>query len=677
MKKILLVIMMMVSVSFAGSIPPLYYNHNGTIYKRYWFGSYGSYGGVVNVTSSSGIYACSYASQAVSFAGSAYSSSPNNGLTLRFYLNYQYDTSTAIAPNYLGTCYYEDWGAFYNVATDCPSPKVVVDGQCVNATPTCVTGSHVDVDLNVCVSDYEQLSKNTFENGNFDVVWADGAVTYCDVSTEKCITWDKDFNVIPNRYLNPELNPDGTIKYEGIVPDAMETASWSSVAYDAYGKPITNAIGKVLQAFGWVIAYEGTGGGYVVSDSPGLNSLNPFAVLGSGMFALGSAMVTPDNDVVVATPLDTSNGVSVNISSNNSGISFDSLQSVASSTPENGTPIFSKDGVYTYKQITDANLKTVWDTAAGVGTLPPTALVLGSDIIYPTNNPNTAIINSPTQIEVVKTSPDNSAQSVVVNKADLANTASSGTDLPYVVKNYEAPVINNDGTKTQQVTSTPSSTSPTTGNTTSTNPTTGATTTTKPTGTSANGSNGTNFDVSALTGRLDSLGNQLTKLNGLTEKGNGLAETGNGILSNIQNNTASAKNSLNGIESAVNSIKSLLSDGDIPTTPHNIPSDTSGADWNSWSATWDNLLTSFNGVSSKVDEVSALFQNGFSLNLSGGTVTTCVYSQTIDFVYFTVPFEFDPCSFLSQFRPIFYTFFYLLFVLGVLSFATRAVLRMV
>ena len=452
----------------------------------------------------------------------------------------------------------------------------------------------------------------------------------------------------------------------------MPVSSWGSAVYDTLGKPLVNAAGFVLQALGTYIAIEATGSGSYLVNPTGLNSINPFAVLGAGLFTLGSAMVTPD-EVVVATPTNTDNGVKVNVSSN-SGVSFDSLSAVSSSTPENGTPAFSPNGIYTYKQITDANLKTVWDSAGGVGKLPPTALVLGSDIIYPTKNPNTAIINSPTQIEVVKTSPDNTAQSVVVNKADLANTASSGTDLPYTVKDYKAPVINNDGTVTQPITSTPSSISPTTGNNTSTNPTTGQTTTANAANASgvANMSDGKSIDLSGVKGSIDQLGKQLEKGNGLLEKSNSLAEAGNGILNGIKSDTGSMKNSLNDIKGLMDK----FSDGDdVPTTSHNIPKDTSAGDWNSWSATWQNAKSSFDGVSTQISEFSSLFENGFTVNLINTNVQQCPYNATLDLVFSQIPISFDLCIVFSPLRNVIYTFFYLLFCSFILSFSIKTFLR--
>lgn len=551
----------------------------------------------------------------------------------------------------------------------CPDGQTVgADGKCVG---TCPTGAKYDTTLKTCVSNYDVLSKNTFDNGNFIVSWADGASTYCDVSESKCITHDKNWNVIPNRYLNPEFNPDGTVKYAGILPDSLPTSSWAGAAYDALGKPLVDVAGRFLQAFGMGLALSATGGGYVVSDSPGLNALNPFAVVGAGIFTLGSAMVTPD-DVTTAVP-NGSDAVQVKVS-NNTGTSFTPLDTVASSAPADGTPVFTPDGVYTYRQITDANLKTIWDTASGVGTLPPTALVRGSDIIYPTNNPNTALINSPTQIEIVKTSPDNSAQSVVVNKADLANTANSGTDLPYTVKDYAPPVINNDGTKTQPVTSTPSSMSPSTGIGTSTNPTTGQTTTANPaTGTNNAGmSNGTNIDLSGVTGRLDGLANQLTALNGKADTGNGLLGDIKANTGAIASNTASMKGSL----ANMSNLMSQTSDGLTEQTWNNsIPSDYSVFD--TWKTAWTNMKGDIDSVSSKGTELKELVSGDLELNLIDPAMMQCPYNANLDLVFSQIPISFDFCSVLSPFRPVIYNMFYLFFVFNIIYVSLKTLVRLV
>lgn len=671
--------MMMVSVSFSGSydivfLDGKYYSQPTLVqsqqctYSNYWSNKPT---GTIVLLSSAGVVPA----------------------TLQFVTSQSYVTG-AIPPYY--GCDIQYKYAVVSSTSPCSSNQTLTNGQCVNNVPTCnadqildtatntckpkcVTGSHYDATLKICSSDFEQDDKYTFENGNFIVYWADGAETYCDVSEEKCITHDKNFKVIPNRYLNPELAPDGTIAHGGLVPNSLPVSSWGSAVYDTLGKPLVNAAGFVLQALGTYIAIEATGSGSYLVNPTGLNSINPFAVLGAGLFTLGSAMVTPD-EVVVATPTNTDNGVKVNVSTN-SGVSFDSLSSVSSSTPQNGTPAFSPNGIYTYKQITDANLKTVWDTAGGVGKLPPTALVLGSDIIYPTNNPNTAIINSPTQIEIVKTSPDNTAQSVVINKADLANTASSGTDLPYAVKDYKAPVINNDGTVTQPITSTPSSISPTTGNNMSTDPITGETKTQNAANASgvANMSDGKSIDLSGIKGSIDQLGKQLEKGNGLLEKANGLLETGNGILNGIKSDTGSMKGSLNSIQGSLSGIKDLMSqssDGLSESEWSNgIPTDYSV--FETWKEAWNNLKGDFDSVTTKGNELNELVSGGkLVLNLPKGSVQQCPYNGSIDLVFAVVPLSFDFCTVLSPFRPVFYTMFYLFFVFTILFASLKTLMRM-
>lgn len=626
--------MLIVSVSFAY---PTYVQYNGIIYKYVGTFTWSDTPSAYNALSD-------YDGYKISLSSNGY---------LDLYLQTGFSSGLIRATRY-----------HYFVSTDCVAPKTIVNGQCVDPTPTCIAGSKYDSILKTCVSNFEVLSKNTFDNGNFIVSWADGASTYCDVSESKCITHDKNWNVIPNRFINSEFNMDGTVKYTGSVPESLPVSSWAGAAYDAFGKPLVNVAGEFLQAFGMGLALSATGGGYVVSESPGLNALNPFAVVGAGIFTLGSAMVTPD-DVATAVPTG-SDAVQVKIV-NNSGTSFTPLDTVASSAPSDGTPVFTPNGVYTYRQITDANLKTIWDSAAGQGTLPPTALVRGSDIIYPTNNPNTALINSPTQIEIVKTSPDNSAQSVVINKADLANTANNGTDLPYVFKDYAVPVINNDGTKTQSVSSTPSAMSPSTGVGTSTNPTTGATTTANPaSGTNNAGmSNGTNIDLSGVTGRLDGIANQLTALNGKSD-------TTNNNLGAIVSNTASMKGSL----ANMSNLMSQQSDGLSEQVWNNdMPTDHSVFD--TWKTAWTNFKGDIDSVSLKGDELKQLVSGELSLNFIDSSMLQCPYSANLDLVFSQIPISFDFCSVLSPFRPVIYNMFYLFFVFNIIAGSFKILLRLV
>ncbi|KIM03141.1 MAG: hypothetical protein KU29_12640 [Sulfurovum sp. FS06-10] len=320
------------------------------------------------------------------------------------------------------------------------------------------------------------------------------------------------------------------------------------------------------------------------------------------------------------------------------------LNTIENATPSDGTPAMTPNGAYTQKQVTEANLKTIWDNAAGVGKLPPNALVLGSDIIHPTNNPNTAIINTPDTIKFVETKPDNTSTVIEVAKTALAQTATNNTNLPFTKTDYQAPMINNDGTVSQASTTsqgeaealrdyiTMTAQSGVTGvygadGSSPKTPTGSPAPITTPSGTGS-------IDLSGVNQRLDLIRNQLTKIN-------------------------------EGFSS------------DIETHANNIPSDTSVVKWTTYESTWNNLLSSIDSVGSKVSEVQSLFQNGFTLNLTGGIVTTCQHTFTLNLTGTDTPINVDFCKVLSPFRPVIYTFFYLFFVASIIMFSFKIMIRMV
>lgn len=544
----------------------------------------------------------------------------------------------------------------------CPSGQSVgTDGRCAGA---CSSGSHWDYNATVpaCAGDIKYGEKLLHDSGAYHVLFADGALMYCRTDG-KCTTTNLEGNVIDNRW------------YEGSIPPAP------NVYTDLFNDALTitgNLIGKTLQFAGYTVGLSASGAGLLMSDNPVTGALNPGVLAGAGLVSLGNLLVS-DSEKILMTPKQ-NEPMNVKIVTNSSS-SSDSFDSVSSKTPSDGTPVFSQNGLYTYKQITDANLKTVWDTAAGVGTLPPNSLVRGSDIIYPTNNPNTAIINSPTQVEIIKTNPDNTAQSVVINKSDLANTAKNGTDLPYVAKDYAAPQINNNGTVTQPTTSTPSSTSPKTNDTVSTNPKTGDTTTQNAANASgvATTSDGKSIDLSGVKGSIDQLGKQLEKGNGLLEKGNGLlekgnslAEAGNGILNGIKSDTGSMRGSLNDIKDLMSQSSDGLSEHEWT---NGIPTDYSV--FETWKDTWNNLKTSYDSVSSKGDELLGIVNgDSLTLDLPKGSVQQCPYNGSLDFVFAQIPLSFDLCAVFFPLRAVFYTMFYLFFVFKILFASLKTLMRM-
>lgn len=570
----------------------------------------------------------------------------NNG-----YIKVAGSSYSCIQNSQAGYCQVED--VFSGVSVDASfcipcDGTLQADGTCKPSIPTCATGSHYDTTVSACMSDFETLGKTTFDNGDFLVSWSDGASTFCSGSPSVCFTYDKgNNNRIANRYLNPEFNPDGTIKYDGAMPDEAPVKT----TLDYILNPIGNAVGNTLQYMGLGIMVSATGGGALVYDKTvGLNALNPGVTLGAGLVMLGKTIST--DDVFFTAVPTVSNDVEVK------------LVEKSASTTVNNLDNFQSDSAYTKQTVTSENVKTVWDSAGGVGKLPPNSLILGSDIIYPTSNPSKAIVNTPDKIMIVETNPDNSSKITEIAKQDLANTANNNTDLILVQKEISAPTIQNDGTVTQTQTTTPVSVNPLNNFPTSTNTKTGlpdyvdydpktglydgaiySTATgkavTTPTGVplgdavvKPNPDGTSTIDLTGVNTRLDKISNQLTKQNNSLDK-----------IINTSNFSAE-------------------------TITHDIPTDYSTLD--SWQETWNNLKSDFDNVASTADELTSLVNGSpLTLNFPKGSVTTCPTSSDIDFGYFMVSSGTDYCQLFSPFYPIFYLFTYVSLMLTTAFFAIK------
>lgn len=592
---------------------------------------------------------------------------------------YSFSTSPGV-----GYAYY--MASAVEVTTPCTSPKIPdSSGQCVDPTPTCTadedlvagvcvpkcptgqtvgtdgrcagvcsTGSHWDYNATVptCAGDIAYGEKFLHESGAYHVLFADGSLMFCRTDG-KCSTIDLSGNIIDNRW------------YEGSIPSAP------NVYTDLFNDALTltgNLVGKTLQIAGYTIGLTSSGGGLLLSeDNPVTGAINPGVLAGAGLVSLGNLLIT-NNEKIITTPTDSGNAVKIyfNDSSTNNVAIFDSA-------PSDGAVVTvpNSNGVQAQKLYSEATLKEYQSHWAGQGELGATVLTAADQVAL-------SILETQNQIKAIQKTSDTTATVTEINKSDIANTVANGTDLPYTQKQVTQ-TINNNGTVTTKTDTTIGTVKPTNNTNTNTNGTTGQTTSTPSSALSgtANTSDGKSIDLSGVTGRLDSVGKQLEKGNGLAEKGNELlgqlkenTSYGNGYLLGIQKNTASTANSLN-------EIKDLLSNGDVATTPHNLPTDTSAVNWNTYSSAWDNIKSSFSNVNDKVTEVTGLFQNGFQLDLTRGAVTSCAYQTTIDFGYFQIPFEYDLCASASPYRTIFYTFFYLLFSVGILSFSINAFLRLV
>lgn len=614
--------------SSASSASSCYISYNGSNYVRSGI----SYAGQTETTNV--VLPESYLSPDVTFVSST-----------SVYMMYYYRVNWFSGGQMIYKHVYYQINYRLSIPSDCPSPNQIINGSCsAPSIPTCPTGSHNNTEIagSPCFSDFEQDSLNVFDNGNQLVMWADNATTWCEASTGQCLTHDVNGNRIANRFINPFLYADGSTGegvFRGVVP--TEFPSSKTIADFALDN-IGNATGKTLQALGMGIMITGSGNGVLMYDGfAGMNLLNPSMSIGGAIFTLGNALVTPDN--VIATTPDTTGNVNVNVIQSTADASVSSMENA---TPTDGSPAFSPNGFYTYKQVTDANLKTIWDTAAGVGKLPPNSLVLGSDIIYPTNNPDKAIIQTPDKILFVETKPDNSATVLEVSKNDLANYANNNTDLNYIKTQVAPPTINNDGT-VSQTSSTSVGTASASTNTNTTTSQTGTTSVSNPiTGTSplvnttsSTGETGT-ADLSGVTSRLDKISNQLTKQNEFQDE--------------LKKETGSVSHPFGNVDAPVNYY-------DLTSTDETL----------------SNLKKSAEDIILQGETIKALFQNGFTPTLlAGGTVQTCVYSSSIDLLGNAIPVSFDLCKAFSPMRPLFYSMFYLFFLISMISFSIKSIFRL-
>lgn len=120
--------------------------------------------------------------------------------------------------------------------------------------------------------------------------------------------------------------------------------------------------------------------------------------------------------------------------------------------------------------------------------------------------------------------------------------------------------------------------------------------------------------------------------------------------------------------------------GDYPATAnmHNIPTDTSGGDWNTYQQTWGNIVDSVNGVSDKVGQFTSLVNGGFDAPFAKASVSSCPYVTSFQFGSVgSIPIDVDLCKTFSPVRPVIYTFAYIFFVFAILSFCVKMFLRLV
>jgi len=666
MKKILLALMMMISASFATD--PVYWTFDGIkstslitveVGKCYYDSLNDKYLYIRSVQTGSG--RSDLSSGEYFLTGTTFSHHVITGSYVASQGGYLINYSDYLYTGYYPSQKYRE-SACNNVnpTPTCTADQDLVAGVCVPKCPdgqtvgadgicagTCTTGSHWDYNATIpsCVGDIKYGEKLQHDSGAFHVLYEDGALMYCRTDG-KCLTTDSSGEVIPNRYYAGGI-PEAPNVYSDLLNDALTLTG--------------NLVGKTLQIAGYTIGVSSSGFGILLSeDNPVAGAINPGVLAGASLVSLGNLLVT-NNEKIITTPTDSGNAVKVyfNDSSTNNA-------SISDSAPADGSKatVPNSNGATVQKLYSEETLKEYQSHWAGQGEL-------GATVLSATDQVYLSIMETNKQIKAIQKTSETTATVTEINKSDIANTVANGTDLPYTQKQVTQ-TINNDGTVKTTETTTPSTVSPKNNNNTSTNPTTGQTTTTPSSALSgtANTSDGKSIDLSGVTSRLDGLGKQLTKLNET-------ATTGNGLLGDIKSNTASASSSLNSIQGSVNAIKNDIERTDISSIPHNIPKDTSGGDWNTWKATWDNVKSSLDSVKDQTDSFKSLFENGFSLDLTGGTVTQCPYSSTVDFGFFTFPLSIDVCAFSSSFRSVFYALFYLFFVRDIFIFSFKMFMRMV
>ena len=153
-------------------------------------------------------------------------------------------------------------------------------------------------------------------------------------------------------------------------------------------------------------------------------------------------------------------------------------------------------------------------------------------------------------------------------------------------------------------------------------------------------------------------------------------------LSNIDGGISQGNSILHEIGAGLSNINNMMMaqsvGADVSTTPHNIPTDTSSASFDTYSDTWNRLTDSISEVSNKVEGFKGLFQNGLPSPFKKSSITTCRYQSSFEFgTLGAVPVDFDLCHVFSPLRPVIYTFVYIFSVFYILVFCVKMFLRLV
>lgn len=388
------------------------------------------------------------------------------------------------------------------------------------------------------------------------------------------------------------------------------------------------------------------------SKNIGVNGSDFFTVNPLGIFLKSSALALVENTALLWTKFMSDDKQTANndliqfrpvadspTAVNFSRVNFDNIDFSEYENKATPTPQTVPNTDVAYKKLSDAEISQFLGATKN------------DTVFYKPNDPSYFVASNSDAVSVVKVNPDGSAQKAEFQKNDLQNTANHNTDLPVKQTITPAPKINPDGTTTQIPDITQSTVSPNSNTSTNTSQSTGTpiiapygkgdkntTAPATPAPPNPDGSpNGYNIDLGGVTTRLERISNQLTKMNNRNDE-----------LDKIGDNAYA----------------------------HGIPTGgTSPYDWTSHQATFENLKSTIDDLNGQADEIKALFQNGFTLNLSGTPVDTCPYNSTIDLDGRSIAVSFDLCKTFSPMRPLFHGFFYIFFVFVITSFGVKSILR--
>lgn len=511
---------------------------------------------------------------------------------------------------------------------DCLPPNEIVNGECVNNVPTCNASQHLDSATDTCVANFPLTLDTMLDGGMRMLIYEDGTCMFIHPDG-KANTYNADMQKVAPRYL-----PDGSLPPE------------KSVLGDLWDKTV-ESVGDTMQVLGWNLIYSSEGSpeyGFYRDENLklGFSEVMPIAFPSGFAISLGRKLSGPITDVLIEpVPNSHPNAVPVDVSN----MDFTNFNT-ASYAEENAKVIPNTD--IQVQKVTEANQADLTSKWAGYGKLGQTigsSLDIGAVFSTKVSDPNVALVEDSTKFVAVQKAPDGSAVAVEIKKTDMQQSSTSGSAVPYTVTQVAKPTINADGSTSQSVSTSQGFVNPSTNTNTQTG-SGGQTVSFTPSGlgsssvagtTSSTGSTGT-INLSGVTSRLDTISNQLTKLNQTFED-------------------------------------TEDSDSPLVATEHTIPTDTSAGDWDS--ETMTNLKNSIDNVVGRVEEFKTFLQNGFSLNLTGGSVTTCPYTKQFSFNGHTEDVTIDLCQFTSTLRPVFYTFLYLLFVLNIIIFSFKSILRLV